>query len=378
VSGPSAVVKVVVDTTAPDAPVITAPADGSVTNNAKLVIAGTGEAGATVTVTDGTDVLGTAKVDADGKWSLTPAGGLADGKRSFTATQRDEAGNVSAVSAMVTVTVEVSAKKPVPTAPVITAPADGLVTNNAKVVIAGTGEAGATVTVTDGTAVLGTAKVDDNGHWSLELAGGLADGGHGLAATQKDVAGNVSGPSAAVKITVDTVVAAPVILVPADGASVNAARPVIAGTGEPGATVTVTDGTDVLGTAKVDADGKWSLTPAGGLADGKHSLTATQIDVAGNVSGPSPAVTITVGAAAPGAVPKCGGRAATIVGTAGNDVLVGTPGRDVIWAGPGNDIVKGRGGGDIVCGGAGNDKLIGGSGNDKLFGGPGNDIIKTG
>ena len=41
------------------------------------------------------------------------------------------------------------------------------------------------------------------------------------------------------------------------------------------------------------------------------------------------------------------GRPATIVGTAGNDVLRGTDGPDVIWAGAGYDDVKAYGGDDL-------------------------------
>ena len=69
----------------------------------------------------------------------------------------------------------------------------------------------------------------------------------------------------------------------------------------------------------------------------------------------------------------CDGHAATIVGTAGGDVLVGTPGPDVIVAKGGKDVVRGEGGNDIVCGGAGRDRLHGGGGSDQLFGGNGMD-----
>ena len=53
----------------------------------------------------------------------------------------------------------------------------------------------------------------------------------------------------------------------------------------------------------------------------------------------------------------CQGRAATIVGTSGQDVLTGTPGDDVIYGGAGNDTIDGRGGADVICGGAGTDTV---------------------
>jgi Ca2+-binding RTX toxin-like protein len=73
--------------------------------------------------------------------------------------------------------------------------------------------------------------------------------------------------------------------------------------------------------------------------------------------------------------PVCFGMPATIVGTAGNDVLRGTPGNDVIVGLAGHDVIDGRGGDDLICGGDGNDTLRGGTGNDKLSGGEDNDIL---
>ena len=74
-------------------------------------------------------------------------------------------------------------------------------------------------------------------------------------------------------------------------------------------------------------------------------------------------------------VHRCHGRRATIVGTAGDDVLQGTPSRDVIWGGPGNDTIYGKLGNDLVCGGGGNDTVHGGRGNDEVFGGQGTDRV---
>ena len=71
----------------------------------------------------------------------------------------------------------------------------------------------------------------------------------------------------------------------------------------------------------------------------------------------------------------CGGRAATIAGSAGADRIAGTPKANVIVGGSGNDRVSAGGGNDLVCAGAGNDLVLGGRGNDTLFGGPGNDRI---
>jgi uncharacterized delta-60 repeat protein len=77
-----------------------------------------------------------------------------------------------------------------------------------------------------------------------------------------------------------------------------------------------------------------------------------------------------------GVVPRCGGKAATIVGTARRDVLRGTPKADVIVVLGGGDVVRAGGGRDVVCGGGGADRLSGGAGADRLLGGPGNDRLR--
>ncbi|MBS1188758.1 MAG: uncharacterized protein H6R10_550, partial [Rhodocyclaceae bacterium] len=78
--------------------------------------------------------------------------------------------------------------------------------------------------------------------------------------------------------------------------------PVITGSAEAGATVTLydTDGTTVLGTATTNGAGTWSLTSAA-LAAGAHTLTAKASDAAGNVSTASAGLAITIDTTAPAA-----------------------------------------------------------------------------
>jgi len=75
---------------------------------------------------------------------------------------------------------------------------------------------------------------------------------------------------------------------------------------------------------------------------------------------------------------SCLGTAASIVGTADDDVLIGTAANDVIAGLAGNDIVIGQGGDDMICGGPGNDRLEGGDGEDQLEGGEGADVLEGG
>ena len=91
-SNSSEPVTIVFDVTAPDAPVVTAPAAGAQVPVAGTLYTGTGETGATVTVFAGAYSVCSAPVTG-GSWSCT-AGGVAPGSYSVIAVQKDIAGNV--------------------------------------------------------------------------------------------------------------------------------------------------------------------------------------------------------------------------------------------------------------------------------------------
>ncbi|MDH4171060.1 MAG: hypothetical protein OEW42_15855 [Acidimicrobiia bacterium] len=78
------------------------------------------------------------------------------------------------------------------------------------------------------------------------------------------------------------------------------------------------------------------------------------------------------------AAPTCGGQPATIVGTAGDDVIIGTDGHDVIHTGAGNDTIAGLQGRDIICSGTGDDLVRAGTGADRVLAGGGDDRVDTG
>ncbi|WP_443189827.1 Ig-like domain-containing protein, partial [Methylobacterium sp. Leaf94] len=241
------------DSLAPGAPTITTAA--GLTNDATPTITGTAEAGSTVAISDNGAVLGTAVADTNGVFSFTPGADLAQGANSFTVTARDLAGNVSAPSAAVALTIDSLA----PGAPVITTAA-GL-TDDATPTITGTAEAGSTVTISDNGTVLGTAVAGPNGVFSFTPGADLAQGANSFTVTARDLAGNVSAPSAAVALTIDSVVPnAPSIT--AFVAPTNDTTPVITGTAEPGATVIVSNGTTQIGSTVAGADGSFSLTAA--------------------------------------------------------------------------------------------------------------------
>ena len=100
------------------------------------------------------------------------------------------------------------------------------------------------------------------------------------------------------------------------------------------------------------------------------------LDAAGNGNSPATHLTRTFEALSADLCARS--TAATIKGTAGDDVLTGTPGDDIICAFGGADVVNGEGGNDIVFGGRGKDSLVGGTGRDTLYGGTKNDLIQGG
>ena len=96
----------VVDTTAPDAPAITPPT--TPTNDDTITITGTAEAGSTVTLTQNDNVLtSTATATAGGAWTIEVTLSTDNnGANVFTATASDVAGNTSAATDAVNVTLD--------------------------------------------------------------------------------------------------------------------------------------------------------------------------------------------------------------------------------------------------------------------------------
>jgi hypothetical protein len=202
---------VTIDTSAPVSPAIASYSTDSgtvgdgITNDNTLTLTGSAEANATVKVYDGVTLLGSATADASGNWSYTTAA-LANGAHSLTATSTDVAGNTSAASSALSVTIDTSA----PITPAIASYStdSGVVgdhiTNDNTLTLVGSTEAGSVVKVYDGATLLGSATADASGNWSY-TTGALANGAHSLTATSTDVAGNTSAASSALSVTIDTV-----------------------------------------------------------------------------------------------------------------------------------------------------------------------------
>jgi len=258
-------------------------ADKVTLNSSNVTLVKTGTADGTVTAsgTGNTQTVLVSNTTGDGTLGIRIAEGTAT----------DTAGNSAAAPPDSTTFI---VRNTALLAPVITSPSDGTITNNKKPTITGTGEAGALVTVYDNGTAVGTTTVSNVGIWNFVLTNELSDGKHAMTATQRDVVEDVSGVSNTVNLTIDTTVTAPVITEPSDGSITNNNKPTISGTGEVGATITVYDNEVTIGTTIVNNIGNWSLDLANELSDGDHLLTATQSDKAGNISGKSNTVKLTV------------------------------------------------------------------------------------
>jgi uncharacterized delta-60 repeat protein len=126
-------------------------------------------------------------------------------------------------------------------------------------------------------------------------------------------------------------------------------------------------GIDAVRAMALQADGRIVLA---GQVDTRVALARLKADPRPVAGGGGPA--------GKPSVPRCAGKRATIVGTAGRDRIRGTRRRDVIAALGGNDVIRGLAGNDIVCAGRGNDLVAGGGGRDRLLGGPGRDRLVGG
>ncbi|UFH51529.1 Ig-like domain-containing protein [Pseudomonas sp. KNUC1026] len=247
------------------------------------MLSGTGEPGATVTVSNGNGVVvAQGSVDASGNFQVTLQNGQLTGAP-VTVTLTDAAGNTSGASLIDTLD--------------RTAP-DALTQvalNATGTALSGLGEPGATVTLRDAAGnVLGTATVGSDARFTLTLTAAQANG-QALTASQTDAAGNTSAP---VDLT------APDITAPAalTNLTLNSDGLLFSGYGEPGATVTVrsADGLTVLGTGTVQNDGSFSLTLNAAQLNGQV-LRASQADAAGNLS---PSINLTAPDFTPPAVPS--------------------------------------------------------------------------
>ena len=169
------------------------PGDG-VTSSNRITLSGQATPNTTINLFDGAALLGKTVVNAAGNWSFT-TGTLSNATHSFTASDSDGAGNTSAPSSALTVTVDNVA----PATPSISSWSpdsvnnyDYGVTNSNHLTLNGTAEANSTVNVFDNGVKIGTATTNSSGVWTFNT-GVIPDGINALTVSATDAAGNSSG-----------------------------------------------------------------------------------------------------------------------------------------------------------------------------------------
>jgi len=220
----------------------------------------------------------------------------------------------------------------------VSAPADGATVPGGPLTMNGKGEGGARVTVTekgvDG--VLGHEAVAADGTWSLKTTA-LEDREYTLVVSQTGRGGNVT--TSEVVINRGQSAIAPITgRVTFPGTVTDDAH--VVGTAEPGAQITITEGTSTLAQGKADSQGRYDIALAS-PGTGEHTLTLTEtkgtatksLDVTTDFGAP---VTATGPAAAfPGSsttITGTGADGAQVVLTEGGTVLGKTVVKDGTWS----------------------------------------------
>lgn len=317
----SEILNVIVDTVAPEAPVIlgidqdtgAGESDG-VTSDSAPTLFGQAEPGSLVEVFFGEDhFAGRVLVDNKGDWRLEYQGEnpLEDGAYGVRAIAIDRAGNRSDLSDLFPIQIDTEA----PEAPVVEKIAidtgvsaeDGITSNN-RLSFAGKAEPNSRVELFMNQASIGVTMADENGNWNIDYTGTtLADGDYSLHARSTDLAGNESLDSAVKALVVDTKgPEAPIITgisedtgIPGDGIT-NDQSLLINGTAEANSILNVFVNGAPVGQTNADEEGNWQYDyTAVSLADNAYNFSAQAVDLAGNFGPLSSVFSATIDTAPP-------------------------------------------------------------------------------
>jgi hypothetical protein len=281
----------------------------NITNNTTPTITGNAQTGALVQLSNSGQVIAQATADNNGFWQITSST-LTNGTYNLTATATDIAGNVSAASQPLSITIDTIA----PISPTLkltaatdtgTDNSDGITKNNTPI-IAGTAEANSTVKLYKDGQLVGTTNASFYGEWQVQL-GTLANGNHVFTATSTDAAGNISAPSTQYTVTVDTQINPPsnLDLIAASDSGISnldnitkVTAPVITGSADANTTVQLFNAGQIVGQTTTGSDGFWQIT-TNNLANGTYNLSAIASDIAGNVSTSSTPLQVIIDSALP-------------------------------------------------------------------------------
>jgi hypothetical protein len=310
----SGALSVTIDTTAPALPVIVVPATNALVNNNKTTMSGTGETDAILHfyVNNAEIVCSQAAtiIINGGVWTCTPSVAMSEGANTLKASQTDIAGNTSGFTPTKTITVDTVAPARLGR-PDLTAATDSGVsntdnyTNNTMPNFVGTCVNGDVIRLRLN-AVVTSQMVCTGSAYSLYPASSLADGVYSFSATATDPAGNVSPVSLSLSVTIATVAPKPSkpVLHPDSDSGLsnsdsitNVTLPTFTGICNQNETVKLT--VDGVFQRSVPCYPPFNAQPLDHLSQGTHTATIEVIDIAGNLSGPSDTLVITIDTMAP-------------------------------------------------------------------------------
>ena len=196
------------------------------------------------------------------------------------------------------------------------------ITSTVSQMLSGSAEANSTVTVKQGSTVLGTTTTDGTGHFTFGPVT-LAAGANTFTATATDVASNISPVSTGFPVTLDNVAPNSVVISPNDSAWHNTNTWTVTASDALSGVASVTYKIGAGSPTTVAASNNVAVSPAT-LPDGITTVQAYATDVAGVSSSSSPAIaTIKVDTVKPTAtlnLPDTAGNSPWLLGGAANVV----------------------------------------------------------
>ena len=251
-------------------------ANGSMTDDARPQLAGTGEPGTYIAIYDNGRLISNVLVGTDGRWTYTPEG-LADGVHSLIAATAQG----SSEPFVLIIQGGGHSDKPVintvfdNAGPVQGELANGATTDDTTPTFSGMAKPGSMVRIQDGWRFLGEVQADENGHWTFTpREGELTAGEHAI--NVSNVYGEssfqlvIAPPVASIVSAYDDVGSSQGELI--SGALTDDSRPTLNGTGVSNSYVNLYDNGRFLAQVSTDANGRWTYTPEG-LGDGQHTFT---------------------------------------------------------------------------------------------------------
>ena len=210
-----------------------------------------------------------------------------------------------------------------------------------KIVIDGSAQAGATVSLYDGATAIGSGVATTTGAFSILSNSALSNGTHLLTATAANSAG-ASQASAPLSVFIDTQPATAALSHLTETSTSTGMTLNLSGTSADAVagvayTVTVLQDGAKVGTVTPGANGAWSFSQSN-VSNAIHTYTLQTTDAAANT------------------------------GASSNDLILGTSGRDTIVGGPGNNLIFGGAGADTLTGGSGQNTFVYNSTSDAPYG----------